>query len=60
MNQAVVLRIDRLMLAIEQNPFSGVGKPEPLRWNPFKGPWSRFSAVHSYYDNTAAKTDIEW
>jgi toxin YoeB len=40
-DQAVASRIDRLMLAIEQNPFSGVGKPEPLRWGPFKAAWSR-------------------
>lgn len=33
-------RIDRLIQAIERDPFRGIGKPEPLR-GPLAGFWSR-------------------
>lgn len=40
-DQGIASKIERLMLAIEQDPFKGIGKPEPLRWGPFKAAWSR-------------------
>jgi toxin YoeB len=33
-------KIVTLLQAISENPFKGIGKPEPLRYN-FKGYWSR-------------------
>ena len=33
-------RINQLVRDIEQDPFSGIGKPEPLRGN-LSGMWSR-------------------
>ena len=33
-------RIKKLCLAILQNPFKGIGKPEPLKFD-LKGCWSR-------------------
>ena len=33
-------RINTLIKAIERDPFDGVGKPEPLKWN-LAGTWSR-------------------
>jgi toxin YoeB len=33
-------RINELIRAIEQEPFKGIGKPEPLMYN-FAGWWSR-------------------
>jgi toxin YoeB len=35
-----VLRINELLKAIRQNPFQGIGKPEPLKYD-LKGWWSR-------------------
>ena len=35
-----VLRINQLLKAIRQNPFQGIGKPEPLKFN-YAGFWSR-------------------
>jgi toxin YoeB len=40
-DERIAERIDRLIKAIEQQPFSGIGKPEPLRSVAFKGCWSR-------------------
>jgi toxin YoeB len=34
-------KIRALVKAILDEPFTGIGKPEPLRWGPFKGCWSR-------------------
>jgi toxin YoeB len=36
----IALRIDRLLDAITRRPFTGMGKPEPLRGN-LAGWWSR-------------------
>jgi len=33
-------RISALIESIQQNPFEGIGKPEPLKYN-FSGMWSR-------------------
>jgi toxin YoeB len=36
-----VQRIERLIEAALTDPFSGIGKPEPLRHKKLKGCWSR-------------------
>lgn len=37
---SIVVRIKDLMKSIKQDPFKGLGKPEPLRYD-LKGFWSR-------------------
>lgn len=39
-DRAVLKRIHVLIKDIERNPFSGIGKPEPLK-HPLSGFWSR-------------------
>ena len=39
-NQKIANRIVVLITAIHENPFSGIGKPEPLKHG-LKGKWSR-------------------
>jgi toxin YoeB len=39
-DQDMVKKIKELLKAIRQNPFKGIGKPEPLRHG-LKGYWSR-------------------
>jgi toxin YoeB len=39
-DQDTVIRIKDLIKSIRQNPFKGIGKPEPLRYD-LKGYWSR-------------------
>jgi toxin YoeB len=39
-NVKVQSRITQLLESIIQNPFAGLGKPEPLKYN-LKGYWSR-------------------
>jgi toxin YoeB len=39
-DRAQALRIIRLIRDIQRDPFTGVGKPEPLK-HEFKGCWSR-------------------
>jgi toxin YoeB len=39
-NQKVLERINRLVKAVEADPFRGIGKPEPLRHG-LAGCWSR-------------------
>jgi toxin YoeB len=39
-NPKIVLRINELITAIQRVPFSGIGKPEPLKFA-LKGYWSR-------------------
>lgn len=39
-DQDIVARIKDLVKAIRQDPFKGIGKPEPLRYD-LKGYWSR-------------------
>ena len=36
----MILKINKLIQDIKTNPFNGIGKPEPLRFD-FKGFWSR-------------------
>ena len=35
-----VVRIKRLLKDISEHPYSGLGKPEPLKWS-LSGKWSR-------------------
>jgi toxin YoeB len=39
-NKPIQLKIEKLLLAIQQNPYQGIGKPEPLKYN-LSGVWSR-------------------
>ena len=39
-DKKVLNRISSLIASIEQTPFSGIGKPEPLK-NDLRGYWSR-------------------
>jgi toxin YoeB len=39
-NRAVQKKITTLIEAIQVNPYEGIGKPEPLRYN-LAGAWSR-------------------
>ena len=39
-NPKIYARIVQLIKDIERNPFSGIGKPEPLKYE-LKGLWSR-------------------
>ena len=39
-NSIVLKRIRQLLEAIQQDPFVGIGKPEPLKHN-YRGYWSR-------------------
>ena len=39
-DRQLVARVNRLIQEIQREPFSGVGKPEPLR-HAFQGYWSR-------------------
>ena len=36
----LVIKIKELLKSIRQNPFTGIGKPEPLKYD-LKGFWSR-------------------
>ena len=39
-NKVIQNKIQQLLMAIEATPFTGIGKPEPLKHN-FSGLWSR-------------------
>lgn len=39
-NKATIKKINRLMKEIDRSPFSGMGKPEPLKHD-LSGKWSR-------------------
>ncbi len=39
-NKAIQKKIENLLIAIQQDPFHGIGKPEPLKYN-LSGVWSR-------------------
>jgi toxin YoeB len=39
-NKAIQKKITNLIQAIQENPYEGIGKPEPLRYN-LSGAWSR-------------------
>jgi len=38
--QAILKKIRKLLIDAQQNPFEGIGKPEPLK-HQFSGYWSR-------------------
>lgn len=37
---SLVKKIEKLLISIQQSPFTGIGKPEPLKYE-FAGKWSR-------------------
>ncbi len=39
-NRTILLRLLDLMAAVARNPFAGIGKPEPLKYQ-VSGAWSR-------------------
>ena len=39
-NDKIIRRIKELIEAIQTDPFRGIGKPEPLKYN-YSGMWSR-------------------
>jgi toxin YoeB len=39
-NKAILQKIKALIISIQENPFTGIGKPEPLKHN-LSGLWSR-------------------
>ncbi len=39
-NKSVQNKITKLINAIQENPYEGIGKPEPLKYN-LSGAWSR-------------------
>lgn len=39
-NKAIQKRIQQVIHAIQENPFEGIGKPEPLKYE-LVGKWSR-------------------
>ena len=39
-NKIILKKISELLRAIQENPFEGIGKPEPFKYNLF-GVWSR-------------------
>jgi len=47
-NKAILQKIGKLTGAIIQNPFEGIGKPEPLKYE-LAGKWSRrINQEHRY------------
>ena len=54
-NRTIQLRIERLLKTICQTPYSGIGKPEPLK-HKLSGCWSRritneHRLVYAVYEN---------
>lgn len=39
-NKATQKKIEQLIIAIQENPYEGIGKPEPLK-HELSGSWSR-------------------
>jgi len=39
-NRQIQKKIEQLILAIQEDPFQGIGKPEPLKYE-LSGSWSR-------------------
>ncbi len=55
----VVKKIKELLNSIKQNPFKGLGKPEPLRHN-LKGLWSRrISGEHRLVYQVSGKKGVD-
>jgi toxin YoeB len=54
-NKPILKKIAQLVEAIQQSPFEGIGKPEPLKYN-HTGTWSRkinreHRLVYEFRDN---------
>ena len=54
-NKVIQKKIEQLIIAIQENPFSGIGKPEPLKYE-LSGSWSRrineeHRIIYEIYDN---------
>jgi toxin YoeB len=56
-DRAIMKRISVLMEDIEKHPFSGLGKPEPLKYD-FSGMWSRCINTEHRIVYTVRGTDI--
>ncbi len=55
----IVLKIKALLKAIRQEPFKGIGKPEPLRFD-LKGYWSRrITREHRLVYTIAGTKDVD-
>jgi len=39
-NKSIQKKIEQLIVSIQENPFEGIGKPEPLKYE-LSGSWSR-------------------
>jgi toxin YoeB len=58
-DKKVFARIDQLMQTISRTPFSGIGKPEPLK-HEFSGFWSRrINHEHRLIYRVSENKDIE-
>lgn len=56
-NKAIQRKIEQLIVAIQERPFAGIGKPEPLKYE-LLGSWSRrinseHRIVYQIYENNA-------
>ncbi|MFC4212548.1 Txe/YoeB family addiction module toxin [Pedobacter lithocola] len=54
-NKSIQKKIEQLIIAIQLNPFEGIGKPEPLKYE-LSGSWSRrineeHSIIYQVYDD---------
>lgn len=55
----IALKIKELIKAIQQNPFNGIGKPEPLKHG-LKGYWSRrITAEHRIIYKVSGKKGVD-
>ncbi len=58
-NPEIVTRINALVKSIRQNPFKGLGKPEPLKYD-LQGFWSRrISSDHRLVYKVIGKKTID-
>ena len=63
-NKAIQKKIQQLIVAIIENPFEGIGKPEPLKYE-LSGSWSRrINREHRivyevYNENTVVILEIQ-
>ena len=58
-NKIVVKKISELLRAIQENPFEGIGKPEPLKYN-LLGVWSiRINQEHRLIYEIVDENTIE-
>lgn len=55
----ITLKIKQLIVSIKQNPFKGLGKPEPLRYY-LKGFWSRrITSEHRLVYKVSGKRGVD-